>query len=189
MKNPQLIVFTGPMFSSKTTRLLMTLEKAKRRGIEVFCFKPQLDGRYQSAKIVSHMGLEIPAKPVENGLQILEEISSLKLAKPAVVAIDEAFMIEDLKEAVLSLYREGHTVVISSIQLSSDGTAFKEIESILPFATSIEVCTATCEICGEDAYYSERLVDSKDIIFIGGSKTYEPRCWLHFSNLKFSGGL
>jgi len=189
MMNPELVVFTGPMFSSKTTRLLLAAEKSKRRGRKVLAYKSSLDGRYHEANITSHMGWSLPAEPVSSGADIwrhVEDNANIHDVDPASVTIvvDEAFMIEGAAEAIFRLYRRGYTVFVSSIQLSSDGESFNEMEKLLPYATKVEVCSAACSVCGADAFYSSRTSVVDDVIHVGGSQSYEPRCWHHFDKLR-----
>ncbi len=59
-------VITGSMFSGKTEELIRRLRQcvlAKRR---VQTFKPRIDDRYDSDRVVSHFGLEIEAVAVPN---------------------------------------------------------------------------------------------------------------------------
>lgn len=189
MKNPELVVFTGPMFSSKTTRLLLAAEKSKRSGRQVVAFKAALDGRYHESKIASHMGWTLDAQAVSTGSQIwhyMDNHCSLKAVNPidVTIVVDEAFMIEGAAEAIFNLYRRGYTVFVSSIQLSSDGKSFEEMEKLLPYATKVEVCSAACAVCGSDALYSARTSLVSDVIHVGGDKSYEPRCWQHFDKLR-----
>ena len=94
-----------------------------------------------------------------------------------VVAIDEAFMIDGCAEAALILFKQGITVIVSSLQLSASGNVFEEVRDMMPWATRIEICPAVCPITGRDAYYTHRKIDSIDEITVGGADIYEPRCW------------
>jgi thymidine kinase len=188
-KNPELVVFTGPMFSSKTTRLLLAADKAQRRGQNVLPYKAAIDGRYNKSKITSHMGWSLSAKPVWSGSEIWHHVNqnhSIQNNDPlgVTIVVDEAFMIDEVTETILKLYRRGYTVFVSSIQLSSDGKSFDEMEKLLPYATKIEVCSAACSVCGADAFYSSRTSTVDDLIHVGGSQSYEPRCWQHFDKIK-----
>jgi thymidine kinase len=179
---PTLTVFTGPMFGSKTTKMLSVLERCSYQNKSVIAFKPKMDDRYASSHIVTHAGLKFKAFNVQNGTEILEMSKDYD-----VVGVDEAFMIEDSAKALLSLYRAGKTVVVSSIQISASGQVFEEISSLLPWATKIEVCPAVCVKTGCDAYYTVRKAPASNEIEVGGSEMYEPRAWSHtpFVNRKF----
>jgi thymidine kinase len=179
---PELIVYTGPMFGSKTTKMLTVLERACYQNKSVIAFKPKMDDRYDSGNIVTHAGLKFVAQNVQTGQEILE-----KATEYDIVGVDEAFMIEGAATALIELYKMGKTVVVSSIQLSASGQVFEEIKDLLPWATKIEVCPAVCVKSGLDAYFTVRKSDGRQEIEVGGSELYEPRAWSHtpFVNLKF----
>jgi prepilin-type processing-associated H-X9-DG protein len=95
-----------------------------------------------------------------------------------IVAVDEAFMIPNVAEVLLDLYKKGKQIYVSSLQLSSEGTAFPEMSKMFPWATKVEVCPAVC-FCGNDAYYTITLTEKEEEVTIGGKETYEPRCKEH----------
>jgi len=187
MKNPEIIVFTGPMFGSKTTRLLAAIDRYTIQRKNVFVFKPRMDIRYDMSKITTHNGGSIDAYVVENGEDIIQKIRDVDLLDfPDIIAIDEAFMIDGVAEAVVSLYKKGITILISSLDLSASCTPFEEITKILPYATKIEKCPAVCTACGEDAYYTHKKLNNNKEIEVGGKDLYEPRCWKHYRNMNTS---
>ena len=176
MRDPEFIIFTGPMFGSKTTRLLAAVDRYKYQNKDIVAFKPRMDNRYSSVEICTHSGGKISAIGVETGRDILKFIEDLE-GDVDVIAIDEAFMIDDCAKAALSLFKQGITIIVSSLQLSASGNVFEEIRDMMPWATRIEICPAVCPISGRDAYYTHRKIDSIDEITVGGSDIYEPRCW------------
>ena len=176
MRDPEFIIFTGPMFGSKTTRLLAAVDRYKYQNKDIVAFKPRMDNRYSNVEICTHSGGKISAVGVETGRDILKFIEDLE-GDVDVIAIDEAFMIDDCAAAALSLFKQGITIIVSSLQLSASGNVFEEIRDMMPWATRIEICPAVCPISGRDAYYTHRKIDSIDEITVGGSDIYEPRCW------------
>jgi thymidine kinase len=179
--NPELKVYTGPMHGGKTTRLLSALERYTYQKKKVMLFKPVIDDRYSVDCVVSHSGRSWSAHRVETG-EALFSIASDSAAQ--VVGIDEAFMIPGSASAAIDLYRSGITVMISSLQLSYEGTPFDEMSKILPYATSVEICPAVCARCDSDAYFTKRTSGGNNIIEVGGSESYEPRCLKHYEELK-----
>jgi thymidine kinase len=178
MKNPEFVIFTGPMFGGKTTRMLSSLERAKYQKKKIALFKPKRDNRYNFGKVMSHTGFSWDAQNVMNGKEILE------LSRDAeIVAVDEAFMITGVAEALIKLFKIGKTVLVSSIQLSAKGEAFPEISEMFPWATQVEVCPAVCPISGQDAYYTIAKTPGLENIHVGGDEIYEPRSFQH-SNIK-----
>jgi len=177
--DPEFIVFTGPMFGSKTTRLLAIVDRYMRQNKRVVAFKPEMDDRYASSEIMTHSGGHMPAFTVKSGEDILSEVKKIHSSPVDVVAVDEAFMIDNCASALLELFREGKTIVVSSLQLSASGMVFEEVRDIMPWATKIEICPAVCPVTGRNAYYTHRKIEGMNEIVVGGSDLYEPRCWEH----------
>ena len=177
MNIPEFIIFTGPMFGSKTTNLLAVVDRYRYQNKRIAAFKPMLDDRYSEGKIVTHNGGSIDAHIVTSGEDILNFIKNND--EFDVVAVDEAFMIDGISTVLVDLFKKGITIVISSLELSASCAPFDNIQEILPWATKIQKCPAVCTSCGRDAYYTHRKIDNLDEIAIGGSDLYEPRCWDH----------
>lgn len=177
-QNPTLAVFVGPMFSSKTTKLLLALERFKYQHRRIMVFKPSIDDRYHESEVVSHGGWHHTAVTVKEGKDIFEKLSEAEHA-PQVVAVDEAFMIPGVADALIYLYQLGIDIVVSTLDLSATGKPFSEVEKLMAWATHIEKCSAVCTECGRDAYYTHKKQTSGDEIEVGGSELYEPRCFRH----------
>lgn len=175
-------VFTGPMFGGKTTSLLSAIERDVIRGLNVLSFKPKVDKRYNEKKITTHLGATVDAEIVETGIDILRAVQESD-EKVDSVAIDELFMIPMAGATAVKLFRQGINVYTSSLQLSSNPEpyAFEEMATILPWATTIDICPAVCVICGDDAYYTyKKGGDLNASVEVGGAELYEPRCFEHF---------
>lgn len=169
----EFVIFTGPMFGGKTSRMLAMLERAKYQKKVIKLFKPNMDTRYSTESVISHNGNRWRSTNIVNAEEILD-----KLGRADVVAVDEAFMIPNSAEVLTSLYKQGKTIYVSSLQLSSAGESFDEITKMMPYATRIEICPAVC-FCGKDAYYTIRLNNEEKKIMVGGQDDYEPRCKEH----------
>lgn len=177
-KSPELIVYCGPMWGSKSTRLIASLERLKLQGRRVIAYKPAIDSRYSESHICTHSGAKWPAHCVSSGDELLAHLGRSRDDFDA-VAIDEAFMIDGVAPATLQILKSGITVLIASLDLSATCKPFEEVSGLLPFATRIEKCPAVCPVCGEDAYYTAKLRDNKVEIEVGGKNLYEPRCFRH----------
>lgn len=178
MKPPELKIYTGPMFGGKTTRMLAALERYQYQHRTTMLFKPWMDTRYTDDKVVvTHKGQKHISTLVSHGEEIFE-----KGLEADVVAVDELFMIPGSSEALISLFQRGKTILVSTLQLSSQPsgyTVFKEPRDLLPWATSIEVCPAVCSQCDRDAFYTQRIGKQPKKILVGGSEDYQPVCWKH----------
>ena len=173
----ELKIFTGPMYGGKTTRLLSALERYVYQKKKVALFKPSIDERYSTEMVVTHSGVEREAYRVPDGESILNTVP----ADCDIVAVDEMFMIKGSAEALIQIYKTGMTILISTLQLSYNCEPFDEVQKIMPFATSVEVCPAVC-FCGADAYFTKRINGGDDLIQVGGAESYEPRCIKHLNS-------
>ena len=180
--DPTWTMFIGPMFGSKTTRLVAAVDRYRYQNRSIAIFKPQMDTRYATTMITTHAGATLEATCVNTGDDIISHVLSMDSCD--VVAVDEAFMIDDCAEALLSLFRRGISIVVSSLQLSATGKPFIEVRDMMPWATKIDVCQAVCQITGRAAFYTHRKLSGLEEITVGGSDLYEPRAWEyhHFMN-------
>ena len=158
------------MFGGKTSLMLAAIAREKYRKKKIIAFKPKMDHRYGDSYISTHTGYKLEAVPVSSGKEIIAASKDHD-----VIAVDEAFMIDGSAEALKGLFRSGKSIYVASIQLSAAGNAFEEIQSMMPWATRIEICTAVCQVTGQDAYYTVRITQPGEEIEVGGAETYQPR--------------
>lgn len=173
-RDPELVIYCGPMFGGKTSRMLSALDRAKYQSKTIVVIKPRMDHRYASGEVVTHGGYRWPAVCVASGQEILDVANGAD-----VVAVDEVFMINGAAEALIQLFKLGKDVYVSSIQLSARGEPFDEIQQLFPWATKVEVCPAVCPRTGRDAFYTVATVEDLNEIDVGGDDKYEPRCHQH----------
>ena len=190
--NPNFIIFTGPMFGSKTTRLVAELDRSFYKGRKIFAFKAKKDIRYSVEEISTHSGASYPAKCIDNAFEIFDCINENDRNSNTVIAVDEAFMIKGIDTVLVDLYRMGINIIVSSIQLDANEVPFENIRNIMPWATRIEVCPAVCTKCDQDAYFTEALFDINNASQeerVGSYGMYEPRCANHYTTFKKSSNL
>jgi thymidine kinase len=181
----EFVLYVGPMMATKTSKLLMCLDRYKYQNKRIIAFKPLIDTRYASDEIISHGGLKASAVCINVGADLLKYLSDSE-ATYDVIAVDEAFMINGVADALIFLYRSGFTIIVSSLNMSALCKPFKEVEQLMPWATYIEKCSSVCTICGGDAHYTykkqineDEVVDGNLAIAVGGGDLYEPRCTVH----------
>jgi len=175
-QNPELIIFTGPMFGGKTTRLLAALDRYRHQKKEVVLLKPKSDGRYSNESVITHNGTSWKCHRVKTGDDIVAASEGV-----GIVAVDEVFMIPGAAKALTQLFLQGKTVLVSSLQLSYEPKPLPEINSLMPFATRVEICPAVCSECENDAFYTRRKKSKSNMqIEVGGAEEYEPLCYGHY---------
>ena len=189
MNNPFFILFTGPMFGAKTTRLVAEIDRSLYRGRKVISFKSKKDNRYTADKISTHTGATFPAYCIDDANSIYDYLDEYDYNANTVIAVDEAFMINNIDKVLIDLYRHGINIVTSTIQLDANEIPFENIKNIMPWATKIEICPAVCTQCDQDAYFTEALFDINSASVeerVGSKDMYEPRCARHYTTFKES---
>lgn len=181
--NPEFVLFTGPMFSGKSTSLFVALEKHKYQKRSIVVFKPQIDVRYADSEIVSHNNLRYPAVSISCGADIISYLTTHDVT-PQTIAVDEAFMLPGIAETLIWLYKSGVSVIVSSLDISASGKVFDEVKEMLPWATRVEKCTAVCTVCGADAQFTHKKVVNEEEVEVGGVELYEARCMTHHAAIQ-----
>ncbi len=165
-------VITGSMFSGKTEELIRRIRRAQIAKLKVVVFKPRIDTRYSTDRIVSHSDISIPSIVVDNAKQILE------LAKDAqVVGIDEAqFFDSELVDVCEKLANDGKRVIVAGLDQDYRGKPFEPMPQLLAIAEYITKTHAICVVCGNPASKTQRKIKAGERIVIGASDIYEARC-------------
>jgi len=174
-------VICGSMFSGKTEELIRRLKRAEIAKQQIQIFKPQLDTRYDALKIVSHEGREIISMPVQNSqaIQLLVNVETTD-----VVGIDEAqFFDEGLVDVATYLANNGIRVIIAGLDMDYRGMPFGVMPQLLSIAEYVTKVHAICVKCGNLAYVSHRIKDSKNLILLGETDAYEPLCRQCFNDV------
>lgn len=166
------------MFGGKTEELIKRLMRASRMGKRVEVYKPRLDTRYSQDEVVSHGGLRIPA-------HVVEGLPAFTGTVPDVVGIDEGqFFGESLVPAVEALLSRGVRVIVSGLDLNSQGKPFEPMPTLLAMADEVVKLRAVCAQCLKEAsrsYLYATVTPSQDGILVGGAESYEPRCFACFT--------
>ncbi len=177
------VLYVGPMFSGKTTSLLAELDRYKFKNKKILLIKPKIDERYSVSKVCTHSGQSMDSVSI-NYINDFKS-AGINLLNYDVLAVDEAFMIPNISNFLKSLYAQGMTIVVSSLDLSSSLEPFDEIQKMMPYATEIYKCTSICgkENCYNDAHLTYKLDGvgerASGEIEVGGAEMYEPRCHAH----------
>jgi thymidine kinase len=165
------------MYSGKSTALLYQLKRAELANKEVVLFKPRIDDRYSANKVVSHDGYSFPATVIDSHKEIVGNIGSAK-----VVGIDEVqFFDPDIWRVIDMLSVMGKTVVVAGLSTDFMGQPFETSARVAMIADKIEKLVAVCVVCGEDAVWTQMVIDGQavtdgDRVQVGGSELYSPRC-------------
>ncbi len=162
-------VICGSMFSGKTEELIRRLRRAEMAGQNVEIFKPKIDTRYDEQEVVSHNYNKIRSTPVESSNEILLLGSTCD-----VVGIDEAqFFDEGIVEVANNLANNGVRVVIAGLDMDFLGRPFGPMPNLMATAEYVTKVHAICKKTGNLANYSMRTSNSKDLVQLGETESYE----------------
>ncbi|MGB1287037.1 MAG: thymidine kinase [Aggregatilineales bacterium] len=178
----RLEVICGSMFSGKTEELIRRVRRAIIARQKVQVFKPLIDNRYGLNAINSHNGQKVEAVAVESPVLILDQLER----DTTVVAIDEVqFFDETIFDIVRELARRNIRVIMAGLDMDFRGEPFGTMPQLLCIAEDIMKLHAICVQCGDDAAFTQRLVNGEPayyddpIIMVGAQESYEARCRGH----------
>jgi thymidine kinase len=158
----RLEVITGCMFSGKTETLIRRIQELRDAGYAVAVFRPFVDTRSPGDGLRSHSGLELAATVVSTADELRQRVSE----KDQFVAIDEAqFFDEGIVDVCLDLAGAGKHLLVSGLDLDFRGMPFGPMPRLLACAQRIHKLAARCSVCGEAAFFSQRLVNGRPAAF------------------------
>lgn len=179
----KLEVICGSMFSGKTEELMYRLRRAEYAKKKVVTIKHQIDNRKSYACIVSHDGDQREAYPLGNCEDSLKALVNLVDATVDVVGIDEIqFFPEKAIPVIQSIVDRGKRVIVAGLDLDFRREPFGIVPQLMALADDVNKLRAICMVCGDEANFSQRLVNGKparyedETILVGGEECYEPRC-------------
>ena len=70
----------------------------------------------------------------------------------------------------------GKIVVVAALDGTFERKAFGNIISLIPLAEKVTKLCAVCVYCTNEAAFTRRIVESKEIQLIGGDEMYKPVC-------------
>ena len=161
------------MFSGKSEELIRRVTRSKIARIPVQTFKPQLDDRFANSEVVSHSKLKVDAISVETSEDLLKAIADVT----EVIGIDEGQFFDDgLVDVVEQLAAAGKQVIIAGLDTDYLRRPFEPIPTLSDRAEYVTKVLAVCHKCGGPGMYTQRIVNSDDLVVLGAEDSYEARC-------------
>ncbi len=94
-----------------------------------------------------------------------------------VVGIDEAqFFDLDLVDVCATLAGRGKRVIAAGLDLDYLGRPFGPVPELMIRAEYVTKTLAVCHRCGGPGMFTQRVVDSDDLVVLGAEGAYESRC-------------
>lgn len=166
-------VICGPMFSGKSEELIRRITRYHIARLAVQTFKPRVDTRYASGEVVSHSRLSVSAQSVADSGELLRSVER----RTVVVGIDEAqFFDLGLVEVVETLAAAGKHVIVAGLDLDYLARPFEPVPTLMTRAEYVNKMLAVCHRCGGPGMYTQRVIESDDLVVLGATDAYEARC-------------
>ena len=163
-------VYTGTMFSGKSTRLIEEYNKIEDKNA-VMCFKPSKDKREFGAIRARNVEETVSSIVISRFEEILFHIND----EIEYIFIDEVQFVEGNFNILTKFSLKGITIFIAGLKQTSELRPFGTMPYILAIADEIEILHTNCE-CGEIARYTDCTTDKKNDILIGDKEKYRPVC-------------
>ena len=134
--------------------------------------KNAVDNRYSDEYVVSHNQNKIKCQPIKEAKEIFNFSKEIDI-----VGIDETqFFDLSIIDVCNKLANDGKRVIVAGLDRDYKSIPFKPMANLLAHAEKITKLSSICIVCGDYAYFSQRLTDDKTQILVGETDEYEARC-------------
>ena len=169
-------VFTGSMFSGKSTILLNTIENFLRAKKIILVLNHKLDDtRYNKSSITTHSGMRTDAYSINS----VNDLDNFDLKKYDAIFVDELqFFKIDMLKKILNGKRSKCKLFCSGLDLTWQNEPFETTMYAMAKADKVTKLKAICERCKEYKHCISYNIaeDRSEIIDVGGSDRYQPIC-------------
>ncbi|MFI3329475.1 MAG: thymidine kinase [bacterium] len=166
-------IICGPMFAGKTEELIRLATRLDYAKKNYFVFKPSLDDRYSDSEIVSHSNYKKNSINITKSTEIYNHVNE---NTNVIIADEVQFFDKDIINVCETLADKGIRVIVGGLDCDFLGNPFEITAQLLARAEKVTKLTSICSICGESATKSKRLSSDDELIVLGASSLYEPRC-------------
>eukprot|EP00466_Bigelowiella_natans_P001260 jgi/Bigna1/54794/estExt_Genewise1Plus.C_430051 len=176
-KSGSINLILGPMFSGKTTELLRRVRRQKYAKKRCLVVKFAQDTRYSEDKAATHDKVLHEAVAVSK----LSHIDPALTEQADVIGIDEGQFFSDIVSFAENMAKRGKVVIIAALDGTFQRKAFGNFLEIIPLSETIQKLSAVCQVCHEEAHFTRRISDEKDVRVVGGTDKYLSVCRACFS--------
>lgn len=173
-------VIAGGMFSGKSEELIRRVRRAEIARQRVQIFKPAIDDRFDTRRIVSRDNRMIDASVVNTA----DELRSHLVFGVRVVGIDEVQFFDDgIVDMCMELADARIRVIAAGLDQDYLRRPFGPVPALMAVAEYVSKMHAVCVRCGGPAHYSQRVAGGNSQIEVGDI-AYEARCRLCYEAYK-----
>ena len=185
-------IIIGPMYASKTTRLVEIYKQCEFCNISVAVINHAIDNRYDEELLSTHDQIKIPCIKteklfdvwIEGNISLEDDIKhiprikdKLKLSTSDVILINEGQFFPDLFDFVNRLLKEGKKIYVCGLDGDFERKKFGQILDLIPLCDKVHKLSSLCSLCkdGTHGIFSMRLTSEKEQTVVG-SDIYIPVC-------------
>ena len=184
-------IILGPMFASKTTRLVEIYKQCVFCDISVAVINHSIDNRYDEELLSTHDHIKIPCIKTERLFDLwtdnidmesnIENVPRIrdkfKVASSSVILINEGQFFPDLEEFVKILLSHDKKIYICGLDGDFERKKFGQILDLIPLCDKVTKLTSLCSLCknGTPGIFSKRISSEKEQTVVG-SDNYIPVC-------------
>lgn len=161
-------VFTGPMKSGKSQKLINEAHRQMIAGKKIQMFKPKIDTR-DFEHVADRNGTKITAINIDD----LEEIKSYDAD---VYVIDEFQFLNGNVGTIQELASKGKKFFIAGLNLTAEKKPFGKMGDLLCVSDNVQMLTSICEVCRNDNGIYTYCKEKKDTDILVGDSEYLPVC-------------
>lgn len=180
LKNGNIHLIFGPMFSGKTTELLRLYNRSKIAGQNCILIKYDKDTRYDVSNIITHNGMKTDANidKIFN-LHNLSDMTTNPIYinewnNATHIFIDEIQFYPNAAQICDEWANKGKHIILSGLNGDFKREPFEQISLLIPKCEKITHLNAICAKTGNDASYSKRITTDETVEVIGGGDVYMP---------------
>ena len=140
----KLVVYTGPMKSGKSTKLIEQYKKVSSKNNKTWIFKPKLDDRWSNVKVTDRNGNQ-------ELCTLLDDIDMLWYFKDMYknFFIDEFQFLTGNISTIKNLLDCGKNIWVSGLNLTAEKKPFGLMGDLMCFANTVYILKGNCDLCGK----------------------------------------
>jgi thymidine kinase len=174
-KDGYLKIYTGPMYSGKSTILTNIYNHALSSNIQTIVLTHQCENRYSKQYLSTHNKQHIPCCKYNSITEFIKDKHD-EIIKSDVILIDEAQFFEDLLEVLRLVDSFKKCVYVFGLSGDFKRNKFGHIPDLMVHCDDIEKLSDNCKLCTNKSVFSSRTIKSECQILVGSVEAYQSLC-------------
>lgn len=161
-------VFTGPMKSGKSQKIINEAYRQIIAGKKIQMFKPKLDTREQEC-VADRNGNKLMAVNIQ-------DMNEIENYDADVYIIDEFQFLKGNVNVIQDMASKGKKFFIAGLNLTAEKKPFGKMGDLMCVSDNVQMLTSICEICKNDNAIYTYCKEHKDGDILVGDSQYLPVC-------------